>query len=144
MNADIVNIADFRASSPSSHPPLASDIHPSDEQLKAEIGELHAVAPEAGAKFAAAEGTIILPVEAGSSLADDCATVVAVAEREVAEFRAMYDAERSGAGSPTVQQRHRETPRKSLGLVAKRASPTVQQRHRETARKTTGRMAKRA
>ena len=121
MNADIVNIADFRASSPSSHPPLASDIHPSDEQLKAEIDELHAVAPEAGAIFVAAEGAIVLPVEAGSSLADDCATVAAVAEKEVAEFRARYDAERSGAGSPTVQQRHRETARKTTGRMAKRA-----------------------
>ena len=73
-------------------------------------------------KFVAAEGTIVLPVEAGSTLADDCATVAAYAEREVAEFRARYDAERSGAGNPSVQQRHRETPRKSLGLEAKRAS----------------------
>ena len=50
MNADTVNIADLRGSSPSSHTPLASDIHPSDEELKAEIDELHAVNPEAGVK----------------------------------------------------------------------------------------------
>ena len=72
--------------------------------------------------FEAAVGTIVLPVEAGTTLADDCATVAAYAEQEVAEFRARYDAEISGAGNPAVQQRHRETPRKSLGLVAKRAS----------------------
>ncbi len=50
MNADGVNIADIHGSSPSSHSPLASDVNPSDEQLKAAIDELHAVAPEAGAK----------------------------------------------------------------------------------------------
>ena len=50
MNADGVNIADIHGSSPLSHSPLASDVNPSDEQLKAAIDELHAVAPEAGAK----------------------------------------------------------------------------------------------
>jgi hypothetical protein len=50
MNAGTVNIADLRGSSPSFPTPLASDIHPSDEELKAEIDELHAVNPEAGVK----------------------------------------------------------------------------------------------
>jgi hypothetical protein len=49
MNSDNVDIADIHGSSPSSRASLA-EIYPSDEELKIEITELLAVAPEAGTK----------------------------------------------------------------------------------------------
>ena len=72
-------------------------------------------------RFMSSVGKIILPVEPGTTLADDIAAAAAWTERQIAIHREPY-----GSGElaqKLAQKAMRGTPRKSLGSVAKRAAP---------------------